>query len=167
MLDALVIVPFIIGAAAVGAFLYLGRTQRQLSQITTEMAAITDGRSLHRRFSLGPEASDFSDLVATLNAMIARLETSFGGLRRFTADASHELKTPLAVLRADVERAMMESSAQTEKMVALEEALQEVRRMSDLVESLLTLARADEGRFDLHREPVDCSRSSRRCTRPR
>ncbi|HEY1952835.1 MAG TPA: ATP-binding protein [Gemmatimonadaceae bacterium] len=155
LLDSLVIVPLIIGAAGVGAFLYLGRTQRQLAQITNEMAAITDGRSLHRRLSLGAEATDFSDLVATLNAMVARLETSFGGLRRFTADASHELKTPLAVLRADVERAMMESSNQNEKMVALEEALQEVRRMSDLVESLLTLARADEGRFDLHREPVE------------
>ena len=155
MLDALIIVPLIIGAAGVGAFVYLGNTQRQLYQITTEMAAITDGRSLHRRLSPGSDADDFSDLVTTLNAMIARLETSFAGLRRFTADASHELKTPLAVLRADVERAMMESSSQTERMVALEEALQEVRRMTDLVESLLTLARADEGRFDLHREPVE------------
>lgn len=155
MIDALAIVPLIIVAAGIGAFVYMGRTQRQLSEITAEMAAITDGRSLHRRLSLWPEASDFSDLVATLNAMIARLETSFGGLRRFTADASHELKTPLAVLRADVERAMGDTSTQTERMVALEEALQEVRRMSDLVESLLTLARADEGRFDLHREPVE------------
>jgi len=93
--------------------------------------------------------------VTTLNAMIGRLETSFGALRRFTADASHELKTPLAVLRADVERAMMESSSQNERMVALEEALQEVRRMTDLVESLLTLARADEGRFDIYREPIE------------
>src|SRR5438552_928726 len=156
MLDALVIVPLIIGAAGVGAFLYLGRTQRQLTQITTEVAAITDGRSLHRRLALSEETTDFTDLLTTLNAMISRLETSFAGLRRFTADASHELKTPLAVLRADVERAMMtETSTQTERMVALEEALQEVRRMTDLVESLLTLARADEGRFDLHREPVE------------
>src|SRR2546426_4402697 len=155
MLDALVIVPLIIGAAGVGAFLFLGRTQRQLTQITTEIAAITDGRSLHRRLALSEETTDFADLLTTLNAMISRLETSFAGLRRFTADASHELKTPLAVLRADVERAMMmETSSQTERMVALEEALQEVRRMTDLVESLLTLARADEGRFDLHREPV-------------
>lgn len=155
VLDALVIVPLIIGIAGVGAFLFLGRTQRQLAEITTEVAAITDGRSLHRRLALSDETTDFSDLVTTLNAMIARLETSFGGLHRFTADASHELKTPLAVLRADVERAMMETSSPTERMVALEEALQEVRRMTDLVESLLTLARADEGRFDLHREPVD------------
>src|SRR6266480_3457450 len=155
MVDALVIVPLIIVAAGIGAFLFLGRTQWQLAQITTEVAAITDGRSLHRRLALGEETTEFANLVTTLNAMISRLETSFAGLRRFTADASHELKTPLAVLRADVERAMTETASQNERMVALEEALQEVRRMTDLVESLLTLARADEGRFDLHREPVE------------
>ena len=155
MLDALLIVPLIIGAAGLLAFLFLGRTQRQLNEITQEVAAITDGRSLHRRLALSEETTDFADLMTTLNAMISRLETSFSGLRRFTADASHELKTPLAVLRADVERAMMESSSQNERMIALEEALQETRRMSDLVESLLTLARADEGRFDIHREPVE------------
>jgi signal transduction histidine kinase len=155
MFDALVIVPLIIIAAGVGAFLFLGRTQRQLAEITTEVAAITDGRSLHRRLALSEETTDFAGLMTTLNAMIGRLETSFAGLRRFTADASHELKTPLAVLRADVERAMADNASQNERMVALEEALQEVRRMSDLVESLLTLARADEGRFDLHREPVE------------
>src|SRR5205807_4249174 len=155
MLDALVIVPLIIIAAGVGAFLFLGRTQRQLAEITTEGAAITDGRSLHRRLALSEENTDFAGLVTTLNGMIARLETSFAGLRRFTADASHELKTPLAVLRADVERAMTDTSSQTERMIALEEALQEVRRMTDLVESLVTLARADAGRVDLHREPVE------------
>jgi two-component system OmpR family sensor kinase len=155
LLDASLIVPIIIVAAGLGAFVFLGRTQRQLTEITTEVAAITDGRSLHRRLALSEETTDFADLVTTLNAMIGRLETSFGALRRFTADASHELKTPLAVLRADVERAMHDNSTQTERMVALEEALQEVRRMTDLVESLLTLARADEGRFDIYREPIE------------
>jgi two-component system OmpR family sensor kinase len=155
LLDSSLIVPLIIGAAGLGAFVFLGRTQRQLAEITTEVAAITDGRSLHRRLALSEETTDFADLVTTLNAMIGRLETSFGALRRFTADASHELKTPLAVLRADVERAMHDNSTQTERMVALEEALQEVRRMTDLVESLLTLARADEGRFDIYREPIE------------
>ena len=155
LLDASLIVPLIIVAAGAGAFVFLGRTQRQLAEITAEVAAITDGRSLHRRLPLSEDTTDFADLVTTLNAMIGRLETSFGALRRFTADASHELKTPLAVLRADVERAMMESSSQNERMVALEEALQEVRRMTDLVESLLTLARADEGRFDIYREPIE------------
>jgi signal transduction histidine kinase len=78
-------------------------------------------------------------------------------LRRFTADASHELKTPLAVLRADVERAMNVTTRRDDRLIALEEALHETTRMADLVESLLTLARADEGRFDLYRERVDLS----------
>src|SRR5690606_2443871 len=68
--------------------------------------------------------------------------------------ASHELKTPLAVLRADVERAMAVADSPGEQLVYLEEALAETTRMADLVEQLLTLARADEGRFDLHREPI-------------
>jgi signal transduction histidine kinase len=101
------------------------------------------------------EAGDeLARLAATLNEMIGRLETSFAGLRRFTADASHELKTPLTVLRADVERAMNTNTPAQDQAAALEEAIQEIARMSDLVDSLLTLARADEGRFDLHREPV-------------
>jgi len=132
--NALVIVPIIVLAAATVAFVFLGHTQRQLAQITTEMSAITDGRSLHRRLALSEESSDFADLVTTLNAMIARLETSFGALRRFTADASHELKTPLAVLRADVERAMMTMN-QTERMVALEESLTSTPSSTEVVAS--------------------------------
>jgi signal transduction histidine kinase len=122
--------------------------------IINEVQAISDGRSLHRRLAVDEAGDELMRLNETLNEMIARLETSFGALRRFTADASHELKTPLAVLRADVERAMSASPQSNEQLVALEEALQETRRMSDLVDSLLTLARADEGRFDVVREPV-------------
>ena len=137
-----------------GAWATLGLMSQRIGKIAHDVAAISDGRSLHRRLSIENAGEEFAKLVATLNAMIERLETSFLGLRRFTADASHELKTPLAVLRADVERAMSEPS-QSERMVALEEALHETTRMADLVESLLTLARADEGRFDIHREPVE------------
>ena len=155
LVSGLFLAPLIIFGAGAAAYLLLARNAKQFEEITQELTAITDGRSLHRRLAPSDESTDLADLVATLNAMIARLEQSFSGLRRFTADASHELKTPLAVLRADVERAMSESANQTERLVALEEALHEITRMSDLVESLLTLARADEGRFDLHREPVE------------
>jgi len=152
---ALVVLPLILGLSVGGAFLIAARATEPLERITKEVVEITDGRSLHRRLHPEESSAELSRLTAQLNEMIGRLEMSFIALRRFTADASHELKTPLAVLRADVERAMHSPSNSTEQLVALEEALHETTRMADLVESLLTLARADEGRFDLYREPVE------------
>jgi signal transduction histidine kinase len=151
---AFVVLPLILAISIGGAYVIAGRTVRPLESITTEVTAITDGRSLHRRLPLVAGNDELARLTLQLNSMIERLERSFAALRRFTADASHELKTPLAVLRADVEHAMHAQPNGDEQLEALEEALQETTRMADLVESLLTLARADEGRFDLHREPV-------------
>ena len=149
----LVIAPILLLVSLALAYAIAGRALEPVDQIIDELQAITDGRSLHRRLP-ATSGEELQRLVITVNEMLERLESSFAGLRRFTADASHELKTPLAVLRADVERAMTESVPRAERLVALEEALHETTRMADLVESLLTLARADEGRFDLHREPV-------------
>ena len=150
----IVVFPFLILASIGVSYAIAGQAIEPVERIIDEVEAITDGRSLHRRLPSDLGSEELSRLGTTLNAMIGRLETSFGALRRFTADASHELKTPLTVMRADVERAMHPNAAGSEKMQALEEALQETARMADLVDGLLTLARADEGRFDLHREPV-------------
>jgi heavy metal sensor kinase len=144
-------------AASIGWWL-VDRTLAPVDRLIADAEAITDGRSLHRRLYV-PEGADaagdeLAQLATTLNGMIARLESSFAALRRFTADASHELKTPLTVLRAAIERAMATAATPADQFVALEEALVEVARMTDLVEGLLTLARADEGRFDLVRAPV-------------
>jgi two-component system OmpR family sensor kinase len=151
----LAIAPFVLLVSIGVAYNIAGRAFRPVDQLINEVEAITDGRSLHRRLAVDSAGDELARLGATLNEMIGRLETSFAGLRRFTADASHELKTPLTVLRADVERAMSASTTQTDQLIALEEALQETTRMANLVDSLLTLARADEGRFDLHRELVE------------
>ncbi len=153
-LTSLVVLVSIIGAYAIAGVAIRRGVFRPVDVIINEVEAITDGRSLHRRLAVEGAGDELRRLNETLNQMIARLETSFGALRRFTADASHELKTPLTVLRADVERAMSVGPNSSEQAVALEEALQETRRMSDLVDSLLTLARADEGRYDILREPV-------------
>jgi len=136
------------------AYMLAGNAFKPVDQLINEVEAITDGRSLHRRVPADEADEELARLADTLNRMIGRLQTSFGALRRFTADASHELKTPLTVVRADVERAMHPNAGTHERMQALEEAMQEIARMSDLVDSLLTLARADEGRFDLHRESI-------------
>jgi len=122
---------------------------RPLHTMVDELEAITDGRSLHRRLAVPFSADELARLANTTNRMLARLEESFDSLRRFTADASHELKTPLQVLRAGVERAMNTAGTPTEALQPLEEALDEIRRMTELVENLLTLARADEGRATL------------------
>ena len=147
------VAPILLIASIALAYAIAGRAFQPVDRLVNEVQAITDGRSLHRRLPV-TAGEEIARLAVTLNEMLERLESSFAGLRRFTADASHELKTPLAVMRADVERAMSERAPGPEKLVALEEALHETTRMADLVDSLLTLARADEGRFDLHRERV-------------
>jgi two-component system, OmpR family, sensor kinase len=151
----IVVAPIIFIVSMLVAYLVVGNAFRPVDQLINEVEAITDGRSLHRRLPADTSNDELSRLSLTVNAMLTRLEGSFAGLRRFTADASHELKTPLTVLRADVERAMHPGTNRGDRMVALEEALQETARMADLVDSLLTLARADEGRFDIHRTPVE------------
>jgi signal transduction histidine kinase len=152
--SAFLMLPVILFLAVGGAYLLTGDILTPVDRIRQEVEAITDGRSLHRRVAVEASDDEIERLTGTLNALIGRLEQSFGALRRFTADASHELKTPLAVLRADIERAMQLPATSNDQMVALEEALAQTTWMADLVDSLLTLARADEGRFDLHREPV-------------
>jgi signal transduction histidine kinase len=105
---------------------------------------------------VGVEALDeLARLTSTLNQMLGRLERSFSTLRRFTADASHELKTPLTVLRSGIERSITHPHVPRDVLETLEETLFEVNRMTELVDSLLTLARADEGRAPLHLEEVD------------
>lgn len=151
----LTIAPFLLLLSVGFAFIIAGRAFRPIDRIIDQVEAISDGRSLHKRLAIGAAGEELARLSATLNAFIERIDISFGALRRFTADASHELKTPLAVMRADVERAMSHAVTDEERAVALEEALQQVTRMADLVDSLLTLARADEGRFEVYREPIE------------
>jgi two-component system OmpR family sensor kinase len=141
--------PLLVAGSVWWAWVIAGRAFRPLDRMVDQVTALTDGRSLHKRLAIGAAGTELTRLAVTLNEMIERLETSFGALRRFTADASHELKTPLAVLRADVERAMSPNTRSKERAVVLEEALQQVTRMAELVNSLLTLARADEGRFEI------------------
>ena len=155
VLGMLVSGPLILIASTLVGYFMAGRTMTPVDTIIDEIEAITDGRSLHRRV-LSPENTDeLARLSSTLNNMLVRLERSFSSLHRFTADASHELKTPLTVLRSGVERAITHPKADPEVLAILEETLVEANRMTELVDSLLMLARTDEGRAPLHLEVVD------------
>lgn len=147
--------PLIFLLSVLAAWGLAGAYLEPVNHLIADLEAIENGRSLHRRLPVESDENELDRVAETVNAMIARLEGSFAALRRFTADASHELKTPLTVMRADIERAMSAANVAPDILPALEEALAESARMADLVDSLLTLARADEGRFDIHRERVD------------
>jgi signal transduction histidine kinase len=152
----LVVLPFILLAALAVGWVLSSWALRPVGDMIDELEAITDGRSLHRRLPVPSGRPDeLGRLANTLNAMMARLETSFAALRRFVADASHELKTPLTVMRAGVERALTDPRTAPEALGPLDETLAEVRRMTELVDALLTLARVDEGRLELHTVPTD------------
>jgi signal transduction histidine kinase len=150
-----VVAPLVVLLAVVLGYWLAGRALAPVQSITNEVDAITDGRSLHRRLAVPLTADEISRLALTLNRMFARLEQSFGSLHRFTADASHELKTPLMVLRAGVERALTHPDTPPDAIGALDETLEQINQMSEMVDNLLTLARADEGRAPLAVEECD------------
>jgi signal transduction histidine kinase len=156
LLTAMLTIAPIILLASIGlGFLLADRVLRRLEVMMDELEAITDGRSLHHRLVVPVANDELARLANTVNGMMARLERSFTMLRRFTADASHELKTPLMVLRAGIERALTHPQAPAETLQALDETLEQLNQMAELVDNLLTLARADEGRAVLAREPCD------------
>src|SRR4029077_8354015 len=149
------VLPFGVAVALLMGSWISRRALGPVDQIITEVREITDGRSLHRRLAVALVRDEVGRHAEALNQMMPRLERSFAALRRFTADASHELKTPLTVVRAGVERAITTANLPQDTLATLEETLQEIKRMTDLVDALLPLARADEGIAPLHREPVD------------
>ena len=151
----LLIAPVIlVGAILVGYWL-AGTSLRPVEGIMDEVDAISDGTSLHRRLAVPMSGDEMARLAATVNGMLSRLEQSFSSLHRFTADASHELKTPLMVLRAGVERALVHPGTPGEILQSLDETLAQINQMTEMVENLLTLARADEGRAPLAVEESD------------
>ena len=151
----LLISPIILLAAALVGYWLAGTFLRPVEGIMDELEAISDGTSLHRRLAVPLSGDEMARLALTVNGMLSRLEQSFASLHRFTADASHELKTPLMVLRVGVERALVHPAVPGEILQSLDETLAQINEMTELVESLLTLARADEGRTPLAVEESD------------
>jgi heavy metal sensor kinase len=94
-------------------------------------------------------------LAKTLNEMLGRLDTAFSQIRQFSADASHELQTPLTILKGEQEVALRSPRNAEEYQRTLKSALEEIDRIAHLVEGLLLLARADAGVLRMDRQPVD------------
>ena len=135
-------VPALIALVAAAAWYFAGRALRPVEEIRTEAEAIT-GSTMHRRVPDPRTDDEVGRLARTMNAMLDRLETSAQRQRQFVSDASHELRSPLASIRANLEVALRHGDRADWPAVA-SRALAEDQRMEDTVTELLELARVDE-----------------------
>ncbi len=144
-----------------GGLLLANQALRPVDRITRAAKRIGAG-DLSERVALPPVMDEIGRLATTFNHMIARLEAAFERQRQFTADASHEMRTPLAVMRGDIEITLRRERSAEEYQRVLTSSLEEIIRLSRLVEDLLTLARADAGRTQLHCEEISLDQLCRR-----
>jgi len=142
--------------AGLSAYWLAGRVLRPV-RIITATARDLGEHSLDRRITLDLPPDELGNLAATFNEMLDRLEAAFQALRRFTADAAHELRSPLTALRAEVEVVARHPRDRSEYQAALDVVLRETERLGGVTDQLLLLARADAGTLRPQREAVDVS----------
>lgn len=145
--------PLLVAALGAGMWVLVGRTLAPVESIRAEAASI-GGPQLHRRVPEPGTDDEVGRLARTLNAMLSRLEAANANQQRFVADAAHELRTPVATIRARVETARSTRKPIDWAEIA-DDVLAETVRMQRLTEQLLLLARADGGSLDVRQQPVD------------
>lgn len=130
------------------------RIVRPIEQLTDAAERIS-AKQLDQRLQLAPASAELHRLAEVFNRMLDRLQTSFDQQIRFTADASHELRTPVAVILTQADHTLSRPRSNEEYCQALDACLRAARRMKRLVDDLLLLARADAGRLASSRERCD------------
>jgi heavy metal sensor kinase len=136
--------------AGFGGYALARKALAPIDAMTSETEKIS-AEDLGARLPIKNQEDELGRLGAVLNAMLARLQGAFEQLRRFTADASHELRTPLTAIRSVGEVALQEPKGPEEYRDVIGSMLEEVDRLTRLVESLLVLSRADANHVQLHR----------------
>jgi len=139
---------------AVGGWLISQRALDPVKALTRAAEGIT-AKGLDQRIETEHDALEFARLTTVFNEMLDRLEKSFNQAVRFSADAAHELKTPLTVLQAHLERAIQEAEPDSEQQRACSQMLAEVQRLKAIIRKLLLLSRADSGQLKLNRQPLN------------
>jgi heavy metal sensor kinase len=152
--------PFVVALAGVGGYALARRALTPIDHLAGAARRMTADR-LHERLTAPNPKDEVGRLTAVINDTFARLESSFDQLRRFTADASHELRTPLAVVRGIGEAAIAERRSPAEYEEAIGSMLEEIDRMTTLVDTLLRLSHGDAGTIRLSREPLDLGQLAR------
>lgn len=152
----LMFAPLLLLAAAAGGF-WLSRRALSPVDALTQAARKISGSNLSDRLEILKTGDELQRLSDTLNEMLTRIENAFLRVTQFTADASHELRTPISLIRTEAEIALRRSRGEAEYREALRHILLEAERTTTLVEELLSLARADSGRENLQLAPLDLS----------
>jgi len=150
-------VPVALLLGSYGGLLLANQALRPVDRITRAAEQISTG-DLTERVPMSAKLDEIGRLIVTFNQMISRLQAAFERQKQFTSDASHEMRTPLAVMRGDIEIALRRDRSVDEYRRVLTSNLEEIVRLSRLVEDLLMLARADHGQLELRYEPVDLSK---------
>lgn len=138
---------------ALGVWLLSNRVLLPVNRVTRAAAQVT-GLDLSHRVPVPNTKDEIHDLAMTLNNMLDRLQESFETQRRFTADASHELRTPVTAIVGHANYILRRTKPSTEQIDSLTVIRREAERMAKLVNDLLELARADAG-FSIQREPMN------------
>ena len=156
----LMLAPLLLLAAAGGGY-WLSR--RALSPVDALVRTARDisGTNLNSRLQKLETGDELQRLSDTLNEMLDRIESAFLRITEFTADASHELRTPVSLIRTEAELALRRSRGEAEYKESLRHILVEAERTTALIEQLLSLARADSGREKLHLQPIDLRQTLR------
>lgn len=156
----LMFAPLLLLVAAGGGY-WLSR--RALSPVDALVRTARDvsGTNLSSRLQKLQTGDELQRLSDTLNEMLDRIESAFQRITQFTADASHELRTPVSLIRTEAELALRRSRGEVEYKESLRHILLEAERTTVLIEQLLSMARADSGREALHLEPVDLRQTLR------
>jgi heavy metal sensor kinase len=156
LVGMIVAFPLAIGLCGFAGAQMARRALRPIERMAERARSITAER-LNDRLPIDNPNDELGQLAAVFNDTLGRLETSFERLRRFTADASHELRTPLTAIRSVGEVGLSEPHDAAGHRDIIGSMLEEAERLARLVESLLTLSRADAGQAALQCAVVDLS----------
>ncbi|MEG4969855.1 ATP-binding protein [Microcoleus sp. B6-A1] len=152
----LIAIPVVLLLVAGGAWVISRSILYPIGRLTIAIRNVTV-QGLDRRVPVGSTDIEFVELIFVFNQMLERLERSFKQASRFSGDAAHELKTPLAILQGELERALHQVESGSEVQQTLSNLLDEVRRLSEITRKLLLLSLADAGRMGLHLVEVNMS----------
>ena len=152
----LILIPGVLVLVAGGAWGLSGTALRPVRQLVTAVRRVT-AQGLDQRIPVGDTDREFVALIEGFNQMLERLDHSFRQASRFSGDAAHELKTPLAILQGQLERKLQGAELGSETQQMFGDLLDEVGRLSTIVRKLLLLSLADAGRMNLQAVPVDLS----------